>query len=54
MIVILHQQKSYLMSQVNCNLEGVMVNEILDYSPAVEMLRVPLIVSIPGNIFKEK
>ena len=45
MIVILHQQKSYLMFQVNCNLEGVMVNEILDYSPAVEMLRVPLIVS---------
>ena len=33
------------MFQVNCNLEGVMVNEILDYSPAVEMLRVPLIVS---------
>ena len=32
--------------KVNCNLEGVMVNEVLDYSPAVEMLRVPLIVSI--------
>merc|ERR1712072_1598782 len=31
--------------KVNCNLEGVMVNEILDYSPAVEILRVPFLVS---------
>ena len=30
--------------RVNCNLEGVMVNEVLNYTPAVEMLRVPLIV----------
>merc|ERR1712038_1487683 len=29
--------------RVNCNLEGVMVNEVLNYTPAVEMLRVPLI-----------
>merc|ERR1711971_775458 len=39
--------------KVNCNLEGVMVNEILDYSPAVEMLRVPLIPCVnmaAGNV----
>merc|ERR1711902_428776 len=29
--------------RVNCNLEGVMVNEVLNYSPDLEMLRVPLI-----------
>ena len=32
--------------RVNCNLEGVMVNEVLNYSPDLEMLRVPLIVII--------
>ena len=32
--------------RVNCNLEGVMVNEVLNYSPQLEMLRVPLIVII--------
>merc|ERR1711862_90995 len=39
--------------KVNCNLEGVMVNEILNYSPAVEMLRVPLIPCVnmaAGNV----
>merc|ERR1712110_1162290 len=29
--------------RVNCNMEGVMVNEVLNYSPQLEMLRVPLI-----------
>jgi len=29
--------------RVNCNLEGVMVDQVLNYTPAVEMLRVPLI-----------
>jgi len=39
--------------KVNCNLEGVMVNEILNYSPALEMLRVPLISCVnlaAGNV----
>ena len=38
--------------RVNCNLEGVMVNEVLNYTPAVEMLRVPLIVMShsPGQL----
>ena len=41
-----------MFSQVNCNLEGVMVTEVLNYSPAVEMLRVPLIVSSPKVVEK--
>ena len=35
--------------RVNCNLEGVMVNEVLNYTPQVEMLRVPLIVIINNH-----
>ena len=43
-----------MFSQVNCNLEGVMVNEVLNYSPAVEMLRVPLIVSSLRKVVQQK
>ena len=30
--------------RINCNFEGVMVNEVFNLSPELEMLRVPLIV----------
>jgi len=39
--------------KVNCNLEGVMVNEVLNYTPDLEMLRVPLIPCVnmaAGNV----
>jgi hypothetical protein len=36
--------------KVNCDFEGVITDEVLDLTPALDMLRVPLIVSIRNKI----
>ena len=36
--------------KVNCDFEGVITDEVFDLSPELDMLRVPLIVSIRNKI----
>ena len=40
--------------KVNCDFEGVITDEVFDLSPELDMLRVPLIVSIKNPIWADK
>jgi hypothetical protein len=40
--------------KVNCDFEGVITDEVLDLSPELDMLRVPLIVSFEMKLYSIK